>query len=53
MSEDNLFSPDEERLIDEAFQHLIDYYLQTKHRKKVEIITKAFQFARKKAKSKR
>ena len=24
MSEDNLFSPDEERLIDEAFQHLID-----------------------------
>ena len=46
MSEDNLFSPDEERLIDEAFQHLIDSYLQTKHRKKVEIITKAFQFAR-------
>lgn len=47
MSEDSLFSPDEERLIDEAFQHLIDSYLQTKHRKKVEIITKAFQFARK------
>ena len=46
MSEENLFSPDEERLIDEAFQHLIDSYLQTKHRKKVEIITKAFQFAR-------
>ena len=46
MSEDNLFSPDEERLIDEAFQHLIDSYLHTKHRKKVEIITKAFQFAR-------
>ncbi len=46
MSEDILFSPDEERLIDEAFQHLIDCYLQTKHRKKVEIITKAFQFAR-------
>ena len=47
MSEENLFSPDEERLIDEAFQHLIDCYLQTKHRKKVDIITKAFQFARK------
>ena len=46
MSEENLFSPDEERIIDEAFQHLIDSYLQTKHRKKVEIITKAFQFAR-------
>jgi len=46
MSEESLFSPDEERLIDEAFQHLIDSYLQTKHRKKVEIITRAFQFAR-------
>jgi len=46
MSDDSLFSPDEERLINEAFQHLIDSYLQTKHRKKVEIITKAFQFAR-------
>ncbi len=46
MSEDILFSPDEERLIDEAFQHLVDTYLQTKHRKKVELITKAFQFAR-------
>src|SRR5574344_2111114 len=44
--EENLFSPDEERKIDESFQHLIDCYLQTKHRKKVEIITKAFQFAR-------
>ncbi len=46
MSEEKLFSADEERLIDEAFNHLIDCYLQTKHRKKVEIITKAFQFAR-------
>ncbi len=46
MSDSTLFSPDEERLIDEAFQHLIDSYLQTKHRKKVELITKAFQFAR-------
>lgn len=46
MSDESLFSPDEERLINEAFQHLIDSYLQTKHRKKVEIITKAFQFAR-------
>lgn len=46
MNEEKLFSADEERLIDEAFNHLIDCYLQTKHRKKVEIITKAFQFAR-------
>lgn len=46
MSEEKLFSTNEERLIDEAFQRLIDSYLQTKHRKKVELITKAFQFAR-------
>ena len=46
MNEEKLFSADEERLIDEAFNHLIDCYLQTKHRKKVEIITKAFHFAR-------
>lgn len=36
----------EEKLVDEAFQHLVDSYLQTKHRKKVEIITKAFNFAK-------
>src|SRR5574344_3128882 len=44
--EENLFSPDEERKIDEAFQRLIDCYLQTKHRKRVEIITKAYNFAK-------
>lgn len=46
MSEERLFSADEERLIDEAFQHLLDSYLQSVHRKKVDIITKAFTFAR-------
>ncbi len=46
MSEERLFSVDEERLIDEAFQHLIDSYLQSVHRKKIDIITKAFNFAR-------
>lgn len=46
MGDDKLFSADEERLIDERFNHLIECYLQTKHRKKVDIITKAFQFAR-------
>lgn len=35
-----------EQMVEEAFQHLIDSYLATKHRKKVEIITKAFNFAR-------
>ena len=37
---------DEEALINEAFQELLDIYLASQHRKKVEIITKAFNFAR-------
>lgn len=36
----------DEQLIDNAFQELLDRYLESKHRKKVEIITKAFNFAR-------
>ena len=36
----------EEALINEAFQELLDIYLASQHRKKVEIITKAFNFAR-------
>jgi len=36
----------EEKMVDEAFKHLIDSYLNTRHRKKVDIITKAFNFAR-------
>jgi guanosine-3',5'-bis(diphosphate) 3'-pyrophosphohydrolase len=35
----------EEKLINSAFQQLLHDYLQTKHRKHVEIITKAFNFA--------
>ena len=35
----------EEAMIQQAFDHLIDTYLHTKHRKRVEIITKAFNFA--------
>ncbi|MGI6232860.1 MAG: RelA/SpoT family protein [Prevotella sp.] len=34
------------KMIDEAFQHLVDTYLASPHRKKVDIITKAFNFAR-------
>ena len=37
---------DEEAQINEAFQELLDIYLASQHRKKVEIITKAFNFAR-------
>ena len=33
-------------LINGAFQHLLDTYLASRHRKKVDIITKAFNFAR-------
>ncbi|MCQ2076603.1 MAG: RelA/SpoT family protein [Bacteroidaceae bacterium] len=32
-------------MVQDAFQHLIDSYLKTKHRKKVDIITRAFNFA--------
>lgn len=36
----------EEKTIQDAFQHLLDTYLVSRHRKKVDIITKAFNFAR-------
>ena len=36
----------EDKLVDEAFQKLVASYLQSRHRKKVDIITKAFHFAR-------
>ena len=35
----------DEEMINEAFHELLNDYLNTKHRKKVEIITKAFNFA--------
>ncbi len=35
----------EEEMIQQAFQELLNDYLSTKHRKRVEIITKAFNFA--------
>ncbi len=36
----------DEKLINDAFQRLLDHYLASRHRKKVDIITKAFNFAR-------
>ena len=36
----------EDKQIQDAFQHLLDTYLASRHRKKVDIITKAFNFAR-------
>ena len=36
----------EDQLVDDAFQHLLETYISSRHRKKVDIITKAFNFAR-------
>ena len=36
----------EDKMVNEAFQHLLDSYLTTRHRKKVDLITKAFNFAK-------
>ncbi len=37
---------DEDKMVNDAFRHLTDTYLTSRHRKKVELITKAFNFAR-------
>ena len=37
---------EEEEMINKGFQHLLESYLTSKHRRKVEIITKAFNFAK-------
>ena len=36
----------DDKLINDAFQRLLDNYCSSRHRKKVDIITKAFNFAR-------
>ncbi|MCR4994573.1 MAG: RelA/SpoT family protein [Bacteroidales bacterium] len=36
----------DEQMVQQAFQHLLDTYLASPHRKKVDIITKAFNFAK-------
>ena len=47
MDEDLLKQEEQdEQLINGAFQHLLDSYLASRHRKKVDIITKAFNFAK-------
>ncbi|MDE7420286.1 MAG: HD domain-containing protein [Muribaculaceae bacterium] len=40
------FSPDEEREIDLAYDKLIRSYVESRHRRKVELVGKAFRFAR-------
>ena len=44
MTEENM--TEETRMVDEAYQHLIDTYLHSRHRKHTQIIDKAFNFAR-------
>ena len=43
--ETSIFTPAEEMMIEREFQALLDDYANTVHRQKIEIITKAFQFA--------
>lgn len=45
MKETNYKELSDEELIEQTFQELLNDYLATKHRKRVEIITKAFNFA--------
>ena len=42
----NISPEEEDRLIEEAYQNMLNGYLSSNHRKKVEIIDKAFKFAR-------
>ena len=37
----------EEKMVNDAFQQLLDSYISSPHRKKIDIITKAFNFAKK------
>lgn len=48
MAEEKILTEEdmETKKIDEAFHHLIESYLESPHRKKVDLITKAFNFAR-------
>ena len=47
MDEDMMKREDaDEKMVNDAFQRLLDSYLSSRHRKKVDIITKAFNFAR-------
>ena len=46
MDIDMMHESADEQLINGAFQQLLDSYLASRHRKKVDIITKAFNFAK-------
>lgn len=46
MSQENFTTPEEDRMIENAFREVLDGYLSSNHRKKVEIIERAFKFAK-------
>lgn len=46
MMQNDISSEMEDRMINEAYQNLLNSYLSSQHRKKVEVIDKAFKFAR-------
>ena len=46
MPQKSFTTPEEDRMIEAAFRELLDGYLASNHRKKVEIIERAFNFAR-------
>ena len=46
MDEEMMREAADDKLINDAFQRLLDNYQSSRHRKKVDIITKAFNFAR-------
>ncbi len=47
MIQNNNITPEmEEQMVDQAYQNLLNGYLSSNHRKKVEVIDKAFRFAR-------
>jgi len=46
MQNNNITPEMEDQMIDQAYQNLLNGYLSSNHRKKVEIIDKAFKFAR-------
>ena len=46
MEDVNLREMEDEKMVAEAYQHLIDTYLASHHRKHTEIIDKAFNFAK-------
>ncbi|MBQ6167095.1 MAG: bifunctional (p)ppGpp synthetase/guanosine-3',5'-bis(diphosphate) 3'-pyrophosphohydrolase [Muribaculaceae bacterium] len=46
MQNSNITPEEEDQMIDQAYQNLLNLYLSSNHRKKVEIIDKAYKFAR-------